>query len=83
VIAGPTGPRKLTSDEREALRLLVGSPHGRSESIMMAHGCAIGVLRDLVRDGLVSEERRSTIAARRGMVVTWLRITEAGRLAIG
>jgi hypothetical protein len=50
---------------------------------MMAHGCAIGVLRDLVRDGLVSEERRSTIAARRGMVVTWLRITEAGRLAIG
>jgi hypothetical protein len=83
VIAGLTGPRKLGRDEREALRLLAGSPHGCSESIMMAHGCAIGVLRGLVRDGLVSEERRSTIAARRSMVVTWLRITEAGRLTIG
>jgi hypothetical protein len=46
---------------------------------MMAHGFAIGILRDLVR-GLVSEGRHSTIAARRAMVVTWLRITEAERM---
>ena len=83
MIARLTGPRKLAPDEREALRLLAGSPHGCSKSIMLAHGCAIGVLRDLVRDGLASEERRSTIAARRAMVVTWLRITDAGRRAIG
>ena len=83
MIARLTGPRKLAPDEREALRLLASSPHGCSKSIMLAHGCAIGVLRDLVRDGLASEERRSTIAARRAMVVTSLRITEAGRLSIG
>ena len=83
MIAGPIGPRKLGTDEREALRLLAGSLHGCTESIMLAHGCAIGVLRDPVRDGLVSEERRPTIVARRSMVITWLRITEAGRLAIG
>jgi hypothetical protein len=32
---------------RRALEMLAGSPHGCTESIMMAHGCAIGVLRDL------------------------------------
>ena len=83
MIAGSTGPRKLARDEHEALHLLASSRDGCTQSLMMAHGFAIGILRDLVRDGLVSEERRSTIAARRAMVVTWLRITEAGRRAIG
>ena len=83
MIAGPIGPRKLARDEHEALRLLASSRDGCTQSLMMAHGFAIGILRDLVRDGLVSEERRSTIAARRAMVVTWLRITAAGRRAIG
>ena len=83
MIGGPTGPRKLARDEHEALRLLARSRDGCTQSLMMAHGFAIGILRDLVRDGLVSEERRSTIAARRAMVVTWLNITQAGRRAIG
>jgi hypothetical protein len=63
-IAGPKDPRKLSNDEREALRLLAGSPHGLRESMMLAYGCATGVLRDLVRDGLIFEERRSMIVAR-------------------
>ena len=65
MIGGPTGPRKLARDEHEALRLLARSRDGCTQSLMMAHGFAIGILRDLVRDGLVSEERRSTIAGRR------------------
>ena len=83
MIAGPIGPRKLARDEHEVRRLLASSRDGCAQSLMMAHGFAIGILRDLVRDGLISEERRSTIAARGAMVVTWLRITEAGRRAIG
>ena len=65
MIAGPTGPRKLARDEHEALRLLASSRDGCTQSLMMAHGFAIGILRDLVRDGLVSEELHSTIAGRR------------------
>ena len=53
MIAGPTGPRKLARDEHEALRLLASSRDGCAQSLMMAHGFAIGILRDLVRDGLV------------------------------
>jgi hypothetical protein len=48
-----------------ALSLLADSPHGCTESIMMAHGCAIGVLRDLVRDGLATANRETVVAGRR------------------
>jgi hydrogenase maturation factor len=48
----------------------------------MAYGFAIGVLHDLVRNGLATATRESAIAARRGIVVTRLRITDAGRRAL-
>jgi len=38
-------PRRLGKDEREAL-LLPDSMNGCTESILMAHGFAIGVLRE-------------------------------------
>jgi hypothetical protein len=44
----------MSAEQRGALELLAGSPHGCTESIMMALGCAIGVLRDLVHDGLAT-----------------------------
>jgi hypothetical protein len=50
---------------------------------MMAHGFGTGTLRDLVRTGFASEQLRSITTSRRSMVVTWLTITAAGRLAIG
>jgi hypothetical protein len=40
----------LPVDQREALRMLVGSPLGSTESIMMAHGFRTGTLYDLVRE---------------------------------
>jgi len=52
----------LAPDEREALRMLADSPDGATESIMLAHGFAIGVLRDLVRNGLATAEQRTTRA---------------------
>jgi len=52
----------LTFDQREALRMLAGTTHGSTESIMLTHGFAIGMLRDLVRDGLATAERRTVRA---------------------
>jgi DNA-binding PadR family transcriptional regulator len=72
----------LTYDQREALRMLAGSPNGSTESIMLAHGFAIGVLRDLVRDGLATAEPRTVRSGRRLIEVKWMRITDAGRRAL-
>jgi hypothetical protein len=72
-------PRRLGKDEREALLLLADAGNGCTQSILMAHGFAIVVLHDLVRDGLATATRESAITARRGIVVTRPRITDAGR----
>jgi len=62
--------------------MLAGSPHGSTESIMLAHGFAIGMLRDLVRNGLATAERRTVRSGRRLIEVKWLTITDAGRRAL-
>jgi hypothetical protein len=72
----------VSTEQRRALEMLAGSAHGYTESIMMAHGCAIGVLRDVVRDGLATAASETTVAGRRRIMVTRLRITGAGRLAL-
>jgi hypothetical protein len=73
----------IAPDEREALRMLADSPHGSTESIMLAHGFAIGMLRDLVRDGLATAEPRTVRSGRRLIEVKWMTITDAGRRALG
>jgi DNA-binding PadR family transcriptional regulator len=72
----------LPVDQREALRMLAGSPGGCTESIVLAHGFGIGTLHDLVRDGLATAERRNVRAGHRRIEVTWLTITDAGRAAL-
>jgi hypothetical protein len=46
-------PRKrgLRADQRRALRVLAGSPHGCTEAIMLAHGFTVETLGRLVLDG--------------------------------
>jgi hypothetical protein len=70
------------ADQREALRLLAGSPNGSTESILMAHGFVIGTLHDLVRNGLAAAEPRTVRAGRRLIEVKWMTITDAGRRAL-
>jgi hypothetical protein len=48
---------KLVDDQRAALGILAASVRGRPESLMLAHGFAIGMLRGLVRDGLATALR--------------------------
>jgi hypothetical protein len=49
---------------------------------MLAHGFESAMLSDLVLNGLAVAVDHSTMAGRRRMKVTWLRITAAGRQAI-
>jgi hypothetical protein len=74
--------RRLGKDEREALLPQSDSANGCTQSILMAHGFAIGMLHDLVRKRPAAEERRSTRAGRRAIEVTWLTITAEGRGAV-
>jgi hypothetical protein len=69
-------------DQREALRMLAGSPNGSTESILLTHGFGIETLHDLVRNGLATAETRTVQAGQRIIEVTWLTITDAGRLAL-
>ncbi|MGO9346111.1 MAG: hypothetical protein ACLPZJ_06995, partial [Terriglobales bacterium] len=62
---------------RRALEMLAGSPHGCTESIMMAHSSAIGMLRDLAREGLATAASETVVAGGRRIAVTRLRITGA------
>jgi phage portal protein BeeE len=73
---------KLTDERRRALQLLARSPNGCTEALMLAHGFESAMLSDLVLNGLAVAVDRSTMAGRRRMKVTWLRITAAGRKAI-
>jgi hypothetical protein len=59
--------------------------NGCTEAIMLAHGFESAMLSKLVFDGLAKVEAHDMkVAGRRVKVkVTWLRITEAGRKAIG
>ena len=72
---------KLADDQRAALGLLAASVRGRTKSLMLAHGFAIGMLHGLVRDGLATAVREPAFPNRRAVVVTVMQITDAGRRA--
>jgi hypothetical protein len=71
----------LAKNQREALGMLAASLHGRMESVMEAHGVAIGTLRGLVGAGLATADRGPAYF-NPGAIVTMLQITEAGQKAI-
>jgi hypothetical protein len=49
---------------------------------MMAHGLPLGVLHQVVRDGLARENREVKVGAARPITVIMLQITAAGRLGL-
>jgi hypothetical protein len=73
---------KLADDQRAALGMLAASVHGRTESLMLAHGFAIGIILGLVRDGLATAVREPAYPNRRAVVVTMMQVTDAGRRAL-
>jgi hypothetical protein len=83
VIRGDMCPMnmKLAKDQREALGMLAASLRGHIESVMQAHGFAIGTLHGLVQEGLATADRGPAYFNPHA-IVTMLEITEAGRQAI-
>jgi hypothetical protein len=69
----------LTDEQRHALRLLASVPNGCTETLMLARGFEPSMLRKLLRDGLSAAEPYKTLAGGKHVIMTLMRITEAGR----
>jgi hypothetical protein len=81
----PSALRKcrLGPEQRRALQLLEGKPHGATEELLVhAHGFSWRLLAGLVRAGLATVERRMIMAGDTLVEVGRVRITAAGRRAI-
>jgi hypothetical protein len=78
----PQSMPKLTDEQRRALRLLASIPNGCTETLMLARGFELSMLRTLPRDGLAGAEPYNTFARGQHITMTLMRITEAGRKAI-
>jgi hypothetical protein len=61
---------------------LAHNPTGCSEAVMLAHGFEIGILNRLVLDGFATATREAAYYNRRGVIVTRMRISPAGRRLI-
>jgi len=70
-------------ERRRALELLAASPDGCTEAIILAHGFTTDFLVDLIRAGLATAQTERAVVGRRSMQVTRMRITDAGRRALG
>jgi hypothetical protein len=69
----------LTStDQRRALTLLAGSPHGCTVANMLAHGFTNATLNGLVRDGLATIQPGTVRSGTRRITVVWVASTEVG-----
>ena len=75
--------RRLGPEQRRALNLLAGSPHGATEEMLIhGHGLSRRMLACLVRAGLATAERRVIAAGNTLVEVGKVRITAAGREAL-
>jgi hypothetical protein len=75
---------RISSEQERALKLLASSRHGNSEQLLARSlGFRSGVLASLVRRRLATREREMVMAGAKPVEVMRLRITAAGRRAIG
>jgi len=78
--------RRASRRQRErqrALALIASCPDGCPEALMVAHGFSIQFMIDLIGDGLASTTEERIHGGRTTLEVTRLRITDAGRRALG
>ena len=72
-----------SADWRRALEVLAKSADGCTTSILLAHGFPSTVVADLITMGLATAKSERVRAGQRTIDVTRVRITEAGRVALG
>ena len=81
--ASPPKPR-VSAEQRRALRLLAGSRHGVNAALLVhGHGFKRRVLAGLIRRKLTAAEREVAMAGGKTIEVVRIRITAAGRKAVG
>jgi hypothetical protein len=82
-VPGDDGNR-ISSEQERALKLLASSRHDVNEELLIrGHGVSRGVLASLVRRRLAVTQREAVMAGGKAIEVVRLRITAAGRRAIG
>jgi hypothetical protein len=69
-------------ERRRALQLLVRSPTGCTESLMLAHGFDAEVLGQLVIDGFANVQVGIVLAGQHQLTVRRMQITDLGQVAI-
>jgi hypothetical protein len=75
--------RRPKPDRRRALELLASCRDGCTEAMMLAHGFTIPQMVELVRAGLATATAERLVAGSRKIEVARVRITDAGRRALG
>jgi hypothetical protein len=76
-MAMTTRSHGLNGEQRRALDMLAGSPHGCTEAALRAHGFTVGLLA--VRTGLAVARPEIVKAGGRTLSMLRLTITDAGR----
>jgi hypothetical protein len=74
--------RDLSSEQRRALEILAGSPHGCTEEILRAHGFTVRLLTSIVRARFAAAKPEIMKAAGRTLSMLRLTITDLGRQAL-
>jgi hypothetical protein len=82
----PLRPRPrhlLGAEQRRALEILAATElHGCSGGTLLGQGFRVGMLADLVSDGLATAHRETMKAGKREAARVRIRITDAGRQAL-
>jgi hypothetical protein len=69
-------------EQRRALTLLAGDPHGATEEMLMARGFTSAMLASLIVNGLATARHEMVRAGARTVDVVRVQITDAGRKAL-
>src|SRR5262249_10419175 len=82
-LAPPPRKRRLTHEQRRALKKLARTPRGLTEHLLMAHGFSVEMLSGLVQADLAIVVTEP-MSEPRGVInmIERIRITDAGRRAI-
>jgi hypothetical protein len=71
--------RDLSGEQRRALEILAGTPHGCTEEILRAHGFTVRLLAGIVRAGFAVAQPHIVKAGGRTLSTLRVTITDVGR----
>jgi hypothetical protein len=74
--------RDLSGEQRRALEILAGSPHGCTEETLRAHGFTVRLLARIVHAGFAVANPEIVKAGGRTLSMLRLTITDVGRQAL-